>query len=90
MFFLVEWILRISFMLERAVDEHGAGCVVRNIVVCITTRRVARNYLLLRTITPSAVGKRLDSRRKTIALGDIIRIVLRGGRPRSGQPRAKP
>jgi len=74
MSFLVAWISRISFMLERGVDEHGAGCVVRNIVARTTTRRLGRNHRRPRTITPSAVGKSLDSRKRSIVLGDIIRI----------------
>jgi hypothetical protein len=38
---------------------------------------------------PPAVGKRLDSRKKTIALEDIILIVGRGGKLLDN-PRAKP
>jgi hypothetical protein len=86
MYFLVAWISRISFMLVRAVGEHGAGCVVRNIAVSITTRPRARNHRRLRTITRTVVEKKLDSRKKTIVLEGIIRIVQRGGK----KPRAKP
>jgi hypothetical protein len=38
MSFLVVWISRISFMLGRVVEEHGVGCVVRNIAARIMTR----------------------------------------------------
>jgi len=82
----VAWISRISFMLGQAVGGHGVGCVVRNIAANIMTRPLARNHRRRRTITLPVVGKRLASRKKTIALEDIILIVERDGRPRSGQP----
>lgn len=79
MSFPVAWILRISFMLGRAVGGHGAGCVVRNIAAPTMTRSQARNHRRPRTITHSAVGKSLDSRKRSIVLGGIIRIALRDG-----------
>jgi hypothetical protein len=81
MSFPVAWISRISFMLGRAVGAHGAGSVVRNIVAHIMTRRLVRNHQRPRIITALAVGKRLGSRKKTIALGGIIHIVGKDGRP---------
>jgi hypothetical protein len=81
MCFLVAWILRISFMLGLDVGAHGAGYVVRNIVAHITTRGLVRNHPRPRIITAPAVEMRRASRKKNIALGGIIRIVGRGGRP---------
>jgi len=80
MSFLVAWISRISFMLGRAVGAHGAGSVVRNIVAHIMTRELVRNHQRPKIIMELAVGMRWGSRKKTIALGDIIHIVGRGGR----------
>jgi ABC-type Fe3+-siderophore transport system permease subunit len=79
MSFLVAWISKISFMLERAVGAHGAGSVVRNIVAHIMTRELVRNHRLPRIITALVVGMRWGSRKKNIALGDIIHIVGKGG-----------
>ena len=80
MCFLVAWISRISFTLGLDVGEHGVGCVVRNIVAHITTRGLVRNHRRPRITTVPAVEMRRASRKKNIALGDIIRIVGRGGR----------
>ena len=68
-------------MLGRAVDAHGAGYVVRNIVAHIMTRGLVRNHQLPRIIMALVVGMRWGSRKKIIALGDIIHIVGKGGRP---------
>ena len=86
MSFLVEWISRITFMLVRAVGEHGAGCVVRNIAVRITTRPRVRNHRRPRIIIRHVVRKRLDSSKKIIVLGGIIRIVQRDGRKQRAKP----
>ena len=67
-------------MLGLDVGEHGAGYVVRNIVAHITTRGQVRNLQRPRITTVPAVEMRRASRKKNIALGDIIRIVGRGGR----------
>jgi len=66
-------------MLGQAVGEHGAGCVVRNIAVNITTRQQVRNHRQPRTIMRPVVEKRLDSGKKTIVLEGTIHIVRRDG-----------
>lgn len=80
MCFLVAWISRISFMLGLDVGAHGVGYVVRNIVAHITIRGQVRNHRRPRIITAHVAEMRRASRKKSIALGDIIRIVGRGGR----------
>jgi len=68
------------------VGGHGVGCAVRNIAANITTPPQDRNHRRQKTSMEHAVEKKLDSRKKTIVLEDIIRIVVRDGRTRSGQP----
>jgi hypothetical protein len=87
MSFHVVWILRIIFMLERAVEGHGVGCVLRSIAANITTRPRVRNHRRLRTITQLVVEMRLDLRKRTIVLEDIIRIVRRDGRSKGLNPK---
>ena len=78
--FLAAWISGTNSTWGTDVDGRGVGYVVRNIAASIMTPSQARNHRRLRTIMPPVVEKKLDSRKKTIVLGDIIRIVGRDGR----------
>ena len=87
-FLLVVLMLRISFIKNLDVVVPGAGIVERNTALRIMTRSQVNACPTQKTIImPCVVGLKRDSRKRSIVLEGILRIVVDAGKQILSLPR---